>query len=535
MPRALRRSSARRSASPQALALRLDRAEGALPLYRQIRDGVRDAVLGGVLAPGTRMPPERELAEALAVNRSTVMHAYQELAADGLVEARPGRGTIVAALAHDQSQDRGAAAAAPGYNRQPSWLLGLPPLSQGLGPDPGLLREMAAMGAREGMIHFSAGAPGPDLLPLAALQEALAGALSRLGPAVLGYGPVEGLPVLREAIAERLAARGVAVGPSEVMILSGATQGLALTARALLSPGDEVVVEAPTYVGLLQTLGAAGAQVIGVPVDSRGMCVELLAPILARRRIRLIVVQPTLQNPTNSTLAPERRERLLALARRHGVPILEDDAYGELWRDESGPPPLKAMDRHDMVMHLGSFSKTAAPGLRIGWLAAPPPVLARLVLAKQFADLQSTALSQVALAEFLRSGGYLRHLATVRPAYAQRRGALLRGLRAAPGLQVSPGADGGFYCWCRLPAGRLARLVAAAAARAGVTVLAGEAFYPSTAVGAQEGRDYLRLSCAYHTPALIAEGVRRLLPLLIDEPDARAAGTIGASDLRPVI
>ena len=518
----------RRSPATNALlSLRLDRSDGAPPLYRQIRDGVRAAVLRGSAGAGTRLPPERELADALGVNRSTIMRAYSELAADGLVEARPGRGTVIlagnSATPDERPREQQAGSA---------WLLGLPPYGNGnLGPEPGLLRDLSALGARPDVIQFATGVPGIDLLPLDALQAALARALARTGASALGYGPVEGMEELRSAIAARLTMRGAATEPEEVLVLSGATQGIGLAAHALIEPGDEVVVEAPTYMGVLQAFGAAGARLIGVPVDTHGMRVEVLAPLLARRRVRLIVVQPTLHNPTNATLSIERRVRLVDLARRHGIPILEDDAYGELWRDASGPPALKSLDTTGLVMHVGTFSKTVAPGLRVGWLAAPSPVIGRLVLAKQLADLHTASLSQLLLAEFIVSGAYDRHLTWVRGVYEERRAAMREGLIGVQNLRIVSGADGGFYFWVALPPGQQARLLAAAAGRADVALVAGEVFYPRDVLGTEDGRDRIRLSCAFHTPAIIAEGLRRLAPLLHAEPSHRGA----ASGMRPLV
>jgi len=514
----------------QLHGLPLDRAPGAPPLYAQIRDGVRSAVLTGALAPGMRLPPERELATSLGVNRTTTMRAYHELAADGVVEARPGRGTII--RPPEMPAHGGAGDHATG-SLSLAWLLGLRAVGQGLGPDPGLLRDIMALGARDDVISFAGGMPTGEAIPFDDVQAALAHALARAGADGLTYGPVEGLPSLRRAIAARMARRGAPVAADEVMILAGATQGLALAAHALVEPGDEVVVEAPTYVGIVQTFGAAGARLIGVPVDEDGLRVDALAHVLARRRVRLIVVQPTLHNPSGATMPLARRERLVALARRHGVPILEDAPYAELWASGPEPPPLAALDRDGLALHLGSFSKTIAPGLRTGWLAGPAPAIARLALAKQFADLTTGALPQLAVERLLESGAYDRHLARVRALYAERRATMVAGLRGAESfLDAPPDPGGGFYLWRRLRRGR-GRLLVAEASKAGVGLLPGEAFYPAQTVGGEDGVDRIRFSVAGVGPAAIAEGLRRLLPLietLADPPpDGRGEG------LRPVV
>jgi DNA-binding transcriptional MocR family regulator len=512
-----RRRKERQPPTSQLSDLPLDHTPGAPPLYQQIRDQVRYMVLSGELGAGMRLPPERELAVALGVNRTTVTRAYQELVADGIVEARHGHGTVISPL---PAQLRESTYGMPVTGAAPvaSWLVGLRALGPRMGSDPGLLRDALAASLRDDVISFAAGAPTADLIPYTDLQYALREGLLRHGAEALGYGPVEGLEGLRAAIAGRLCRRGMAVGPEEVLVTSGGTQGVALAAHALIEPGDEVVVEAPTYVGALQAFSAAGAQLIGVPVDARGMRIDLLAPILARRRVRLIFVQPTLHNPTGATLSLERRERLVALARRHSVPVLEDDAYGELWSEGEAPLPLMAIDRGGVVLHLGTFSKTAAPGLRVGWLAGPAPVLTRLALIKQLLDLNTGALPQLTLENFLAGDQYDRHLARIRRIYAERRAVVRTGLEGAGEIFELAPETGGFYLWCRLRGQHSARLLVAAAARSGVAILGGDAFYPPFSLGTDDGHDQIRLSVAGATPPMIATGLRLL---------AQAAATLG--------
>jgi 2-aminoadipate transaminase len=488
-----------------------------------VQDGVRAALLAGSLAPGLRLPAEREMAVALGVNRSTVTRAYQELVAEGLVESHGSRGTVV--VPRDD--------AAPG---PPSWMLTLPALAEsGVGPDPTLLRDLTASVSRRGVISFAAGAPGLDLMPVEEVRAGLDDGLRRWGTSALTYGPVEGFPPLREALRARFA--GLLAPGDDVLVVTGATQGLALAARTLVEAGDEVVVETPTYIGTLQTFALAGARLIGVPVDRDGLRVDLLEAILARRRVRLVIVQPTYHNPTGAVLAPRRRERLLYLARRHGVPILEDDAYHGLgFQDESDlPGPLKAEDRHGSVVYLGTFSKTVLPAIRIAWMVAPEPVLARLTLAKQYLDLNTNLIGQVALASFLDSGGQERHVRAVRSVYRQRRDALLAELaRQAPRLEVPDVPPGGFYLWCRLTAGPHARLLAALAAREGLALVAGEAFTLGGGRGGG-GTDRVRLCYSGCTPDVAVEGVRRLAVALEELPGLAAAGEPAAGTRAPVV
>jgi DNA-binding transcriptional MocR family regulator len=507
-----RAAKTRVPASHDLLGLAVDRRPGAAPLYRQLRDGVHAALLSGTLAAGMRLPPEREMAAALGVNRTTVTRAYQELVADGLVEPRGSAGTVVLPPA-------GATSLPP--PEAPPWLLSLPALGEGsLGPDPTLLRDVAASSVVGAGLSLAAGAPGPDLLPVAELSACLGEALDRWGREALGYGAVEGFGPLREIIAARMDP-GL-VGPGDgVLVVSGATQGLALVARALVERGDDVVVEAPAYPGALQTFALAGARLIGVPVDRDGLRTDLLEAVLARRRVRLIVVQPTFHNPTGAVLSAGRRERLLALARRFGVPILEDDPYHDLRFADDGPGPLKLADRAGAVIYLGTFSKTVMPGLRVGWVVGSQPLLDRLVLAKQFSDLNTNATGQLMVARFLDSGRYPPHLRSVRAVYRRRCDHLRRELAGvAEHLEVPEAPAGGFYLWCRLRAGPQARLLAALAAREGVAVVAGDAF----GVGAARGADRVRLSFSTCPPEVVPEAVRRLRAALDQLPGPAAAG-----------
>jgi DNA-binding transcriptional MocR family regulator len=490
-------------ASQELLGLALDRGPGAPPLYRQIRDGVRAALLSGTLAAGMRLPAERELAAALRLNRTTVTRAYQELVTEGRVESRGSAGTVVVPA--------GEAAASRQAPEVPPWLLSLPAMAEGsLGPEPTLLRDVAAAATQDGVVSLAAGAPGPEMLPIDDLRACLGEALDRWGPEALGYGAVEGFGPLRELLAAGAGpARGLVAPGDDVLIVSGATQGLALAARTLVEPGDHVVVEVPTYPGALQTFGLSGARLIGVPADRHGLRTDMLEAVLARRRVRLVVVQPTYHNPTGAVLGAARRERLLALARHHGIPVLEDAPYHDLGFAQDGPGPLKRADRTGTVVHLGTASKTVMPGLRVGWVVGPRPLLDRMVMAKQFSDLNTNATGQVMLAQFLESGRYEPHLRAVRLEYRRREQRLHRELaRVGDLLEVPEAPDGGFYLWCRVRSGPQARLLAALAARQGVAIVAGEAFGAGGSFRA--GADRVRLSFSGCPEGLMAEAVSRL-------------------------
>ncbi|MDQ6949367.1 MAG: PLP-dependent aminotransferase family protein, partial [Actinomycetota bacterium] len=516
-----RRSHRRLPPSLALLGLAVNRDETRDRPYQQIREAIRSSIISGEVMAGHRLPPTREMSTALGVNRATVMRAYQELAADGLVVSSGSRGTVVVRLDEDVFQ---APSAVRSGTAVPGWLLTLPAIDDGgLRADATLIRDIVLQSTRRDIISFAAATPGPELIPTELIEGAMAQGIAKWGPSVLGYGPVEGLEVLRDALKATVAGSMTRRGDG-IMVVSGATQGLALAARALIGPGDEVVVEAPTYVGILQTFSMAGARLFGVPVDRQGMRIDLLETVLSRRKVRLIVVQPGFQNPTGSVMSMQRREHLLLVARRYGVPVLEDDCYSSLAYGEAPPGSLKSIDRYGSVIYLSSFSKTISPGLRIGWVVAPEPVLSRLAVAKQFADLSSNGLGQAVVAELLNSGAYQEHLVAVTAEYRRRRDVLMAALaNRLPQVVPLTVPTGGCHVWCHLECGAIARLLAASAIRRGVALIPGEAFYPAASVRGETGQDWIRLSFPNVTPDNIPAGVDRLRQAFADVPVALPA------------
>src|SRR6266852_4124627 len=477
----------------------LDRSNG-MPLYRQICQRLREAILSGELAEGTRLPTERALASELGVNRTTVMNAYNELASEGLIEGHVGRGTLVRRSHYPYDIDA--------YEHETaSWLLGLPAGErEALGPDAHLLSELASMSDRKEIISLAPGTPATDLLPAEMLRSVFADELLNARQTALGYCPVEGLQSLRRSIASRMRSRGVVVDTPHILILSGSTQGIGLVSRFLLNPGDEVVVEVPTYLGAIQTFRALNARVIGVPMDNDGMRVDLLESILARHRPRLIYTLPTFQNPTGAVMSPERRRRLLLLARRYQTPILEDDPYGEIYFEGKPPQPLKALDTGGQVIYLGTCSKILAPGLRVAWLAAPEPMIERLTLHKQVLDLNTNAIGQWAVSEIIRRDLLDDHLAMLRQVYRRKRDLMLRAIADHWPREVRVNQPaGGFHLWCRLPGDMRARTLLREAAHEQVAFVIGEPFHVDGG-----GQQQFRLSFAYLEEEHIEEGIRRI-------------------------
>ena len=485
--------------TPIHALVKLERTSG-VPLYQQICQALRDAILAGELAEGTRLPTERAFAQELGVNRTTVMNAYNELASEGLIEGHVGRGTLVRRSYIPEPGE-------PFESDIPSWLFGLAEGEDAiLGPDARVLSEIASMGERKEIISLAAGTPAPDLLPAEQLTTIFSEGLLHERQSALGYCPVEGLQSLRRGIAARMRTRGVAIDVQHVLILSGSTQGIGLISRFLLNPGDEVVVEVPTYLGAINTFRALGARVIGVQMDNEGMRIDMLEAILARRHPRFIYTSPTFHNPTGVVLSYERRKRLLQVAKKYQIPILEDDAYGEIFFDGKEHQPLKAMDKHEQVLYLSTYSKILAPGLRVAWLVAPPTMIERLSLHKQVFDLNTNALGQWAVSELLQRGLMDEHVDTLRQRYQQKRDCMLQAIEThwPADIRVNhPG--GGFHLWCRLPGDMRARTLLREAAAEHVAFVIGEPFHVDGG-----GHHYIRLSFASPEMAHIEEGIRRI-------------------------
>ena len=497
--------------------LQIDR-ESDTPVYLQIVHAIRERIASGALPEGSRLPPERKLAEELGVNRSTVFQAYRELKERGLLGARVGSGTAVLPT-HAAPSDSAA------RSRRFPWsqLFNTPAASD---PDP-LLRDLLSLTEREDLISFAVGLPSPDCLPIADLQRIFTELSDEVGASLYLHCPTEGHTPLREALSVWADSRGIESSPSEILVLSGSQQGLDLAARAFLSPGDAVVVEEPTYIGALHVFRNAGARLLAVPMDADGMRTDLLANLLEKNRPKLIYTLPTFQNPSGSVLSLERRRHLLDLSLRHQVPVLEDDPYSELRYEGEPLPPLRGMEGGENVLHLSTFSKLLLPGLRVGWLAAPPPVIRRFALAKQSIDLHTNTVAQMILDRFVREGLFEAHLEMVRSAYRKKRDLIhsILSVKAPAGLSWrSP--QGGFYIWGRLPEGIDSSRLLSIAADAGVTYLPG---WPCFA--AEGGERYFRLNFTYPGRGEIVEGVERLMQAIegaASMPDAgrrRRAGT----------
>jgi 2-aminoadipate transaminase len=355
------------------------------------------------------------------------------------------------------------------------------------------------------VIYFGNGAPASETHPIARLQEAAVTAWATAGEA-LDYGEVAGYGPLRNLIARRMKNIGIEVDPDTILVTSGSQQGIDYVARLMIDPGDPILVEGPTYVGAMQAFDAYEPTYVTVPVDHEGMDVPALASTLDRmeRPPKFIYTIPTFQNPTGNSMSLARRHALVELSRDRGIPILEDDPYGEIYFDNPPPPALRAISQD--VIYLGTFSKTIAPGIRVGWTVAPPDLFPMLEMVKEASDIHGDRM--IMRTVYHAAEGFLdAHVERARPIYRARRDALIASLEEfmPPGVTWSH-PDGGFFIWVTLPEEFAADKLLPLAAAGGVAFLPSAWFYPR----GQEVRNSLRLNFSTLAEDRIREGTRRL-------------------------
>jgi DNA-binding transcriptional MocR family regulator len=469
------------------------------PLYRQLAGSVQQRIRSGALPPGTRLPTVRQLAQQLGVTRLTVHSAYGELQSGGWIEATVGRGTFVA--------ERIAGL--------------LPPPESEFGREvtpQGMLDDQLRMTQIPGLVSLARADPAGDHYPLRTWQRACEQALAAVGPSLMGYTSAQGDLALRSALAEVARDRGISVGPDELMVTAGVTNGISLLTALLAPPGSTVLVEQPTYLGTLNILAAQGVRALGMPMDGEGLIIEALEETLRTERPAFLYTIPTFQNPSGVCLSAPRRARLLELAARTGLTIVEDDIYGRLAFEGPPPPALKADDHAGRVIYLSGFSKSLMPGLRMGYLAAPPELVRRLVQLRQAQDVCSPLFVQRALTIFIEQGWWHTHLRRMLPRYRERRDTLLRAMERHFPMGVSwTRPRGGFSSWVSLPTGVSVRDLYVSAIGRGVAFTPGQVF-----LAQPDERPRLRLCFGAEPPERLADAVVTLGALLRERGVSRS-------------
>ncbi|WP_312594376.1 aminotransferase-like domain-containing protein [Comamonas terrigena] len=375
------------------------------------------------------------------------------------------------------------------------------------------IRELFKLLGKPGIVSFAGGFPDAALFDVEGMKAAAQAALTEEPGAALQYGATEGYQPLREQLTGFMHSKGVAdVAADQLIVTTGSQQALDLLGKTMISPGDKVIVEGPTFLATIQCFRLYGAEVISAPVDAQGVQVDVLERLIVEHRPKLVYLIPTFGNPSGATLSLERRKRVLELAAQYQVLVVEDDPYGDLYFDAAPPPSLLALSKdvpgsREWLAHCGSLSKVLSPGLRIGWLIANPELLSRAVMCKQFSDAHTSTFAQATAAQYLKAGHMPAALAKVRKVYAARAQAMMDALRSELGdaVEFTPPA-GGLFLWLRLTGeGADAGALAKQAIEQGVAFVPGAPFFsqnPDTAT--------LRLSFATADEARIREGVQRL-------------------------
>jgi len=405
-----------------------------------------------------------------------------------------------------------------------------------------IIRELLKFAQQPDLISFAGGMPAPELFPKQQAQEAACRLLTEYGEKALQYGPTEGHMPLRRWISERMVRYGIQAEANNVFVTTGSQQALDLIGKLLINPGDQILVEEPTYLGALQAWNAYQAEYAGVPIDNNGLRTELLENAL-RVGPKFMYVLPNFQNPGGTTLSLDRRLELVRLSNKYGIPIVEDDPYGALRFEGEHLPPLVALDAdfqadaglnghgymEGNVIYLGTFSKTLAPGLRLGWVVAPVEVVDRLVMAKQGTDLQTSTFDQMLAWEMLKTGFLDEHIKLIRRVYKERRDIMLAAMeKYFPEGCSWTQPQGGLFLWASLPEWLDTEPLLQEAIQAKVAFVPGFAFYADPG----RGRNSMRLNFSNALPEQIEEGMRRL-GLLIQAKVAEHQRAHSVPDLAP--
>jgi len=391
-----------------------------------------------------------------------------------------------------------------------------------------IIRELLKFTTNPEIISFAGGLPAPEVFPVERFREACDRVLATNPAAALQYGPSEGYVPLRELIVAQMAKYGIVATVDNVLITSGSQQALDLIAKLLINRGDRILVESPTYLGALQAFDLMGAEYVTVPIDGQGLQTRLLEGAL-RSGPKFMYVLPNFQNPGGVTLSEDRRTQLVWLSDKYGIPIIEDDPYGQLRYEGEHIKPLIVLDRINAlrdngyhignVIYLSTFSKVLAPGLRLGWIVAPPDVITRFVQLKQSADLHTSTFAQMVMYEVAKDGFLDEHVKTIRQCYKERRDAMLAALNDFFPPEVKwTHPQGGLFLWVTLPAGVDCMRLFDEAIRHNVAFVPGQPFFAEGDSGS-----HMRLNFSNATPEMLREGIRRLSIAVAHEIEHKAS------------
>jgi 2-aminoadipate transaminase len=492
--------------------------ESHIPLYVQLRDQLRALMHSGELRSGDRIPASRELAGQLGVHRTTVANAYAELESEGLISGHVGRGTFICGSAVKQFSPP------PRTNGNGGGMRWEALFADDRGEE-SLSRMMPEV--PPGAIAFTVARPDTECFPLEEFRRCANDVLRRDGSRILQLGSTDGYEPLKRELLDLFRSEGFNVRGEQLLITDGCQQAIDLVCKTFLRPGDSVALENPGYPGAIAILAGARVRALAVGVETDparighvGIDVDALETVLLQNRVKFFLITPDFHNPTGTVLPLAERRRLLEIAAHYQVPVIEDGIYARLRLRGNAIPSLKMLDTAGNVIHVDSFSKTAFPGLRVGWCIGPESAIERLQLVKQTTDLHTDQLSQATMAEFMRRGYFARHLVKMRKIYRSRLAAMEESLeKHMPDGTSWTHPEGGMTLWVTLPAGFDAGELLIHARERGIVFLPGRYFYSQ-----QPRPNTLRLGFAAVDEKRIAQGIEKLSELLEQELRKRQRG-----------
>ncbi|WP_214780595.1 PLP-dependent aminotransferase family protein [Exiguobacterium sp. s22] len=462
-------------------------------LHYQIQEYIRRKISVGEWPTGFKLASQRTLAQKFEVNRSTVVTAIEELMADGLLETRIGSGTRVA-------------------NHTWNVLASNPPDWEGYvksgvhAPNLAMIQEINRAEVDPTIIRLGTGELSPDLLPAESMKSMMA--MEDASHLELGYVEPKGSLMLREAIRDHLKGKQIEVSPDSILIVSGAVQALQLIAIGLLKRGSIVLYEVPSYLNSIHVFQSAGMNLLGVPLDGEGMQTEAIGRLKRQKDATLLYSIPSFHNPTGTLMSERRRMELMTVSEEASLPIIEDDVYGELWFDEEPPAPLKANDTQGNVIYIGSVSKSLSPGLRIGWVFGPEPVINRLADIKMQTDYGSSSISQHLVEKWIRSGVYQTFIEQTRIRLKERRDFVVELLnKYFTHIATWNIPSGGFYIWLELKGDVSITKLLHLALKDGILLNPGMVYD-------KLDQNHLRISYSYASKGELERGLRRVAELV---------------------
>jgi DNA-binding transcriptional MocR family regulator len=472
-----------------------------LPLYRQLYFQLKQAIKSGILPPGQKLYSIRRLASELGINTVTVVQAYRCLERDGLAVAQVGRGTFVSNLTGLNEKEspfspnsvNNISRAAPD-----SWQVPVSPQA----------------------INFATLTPAAELFPVDDFQSIINQILARDRGQAFGYQESQGYYPLRCSVAQYLAKRGIVCDADSIQVISGAQQGIDLIARSLLSAGDRVLTESPTYTGALASFRARGAQVIAIPLQEDGVDIDALQQQIKIHQPKLMYVMTNFQNPTGICYSVAKQQALAEICRHAGVVLIEDDSFTELAYDGFERQAIKEWDKDNQIIYIKSFSKILMPGLRLAFMLAPQPLQPKLMAAKHIADISTSGLLQRAFDLYLRQGLWIRHLDYMKQCYLARYKQIVQAMRTSLPPQAGFSSPGGGLCiWIEGHAGLSANRLYESCLKNGVIIAPGSHFFPDN-----RDSNFFRLSFAALSEDAISQGI----PII-----ARQLRMLGTADHEP--